>query len=59
MQKTQRFRWKRILIATAVGTLTIAAVIRVNHEWRKRDGWCVRFHSDGQQQILYSADCWK
>ena len=47
------------LIATAVGTLTIAAAIRVNHEWRKRDGWCVRFYPDGQQQILYSADCRK
>ncbi len=50
-------RWKRLSIAAAIGIVLVLAATTALDQWRKRDGWCVRFNPDGSQKTLYGTDC--
>ncbi|MBN3875185.1 hypothetical protein [Nostoc sp. JL23] len=56
----KNFRWKRILIATGLGTVVIFAIVTAYREYQVRtQGWCVRLYPDGSRKVLYGDDCWK
>ncbi|MEH2393867.1 MAG: hypothetical protein V7K21_20110 [Nostoc sp.] len=55
----KNFRWKRILLATGLGTLVIFIVVTAYREWQVTQGWCVRFAPDGRQTAVYGDDCRK
>jgi hypothetical protein len=59
MQNSQTIEWQRILLLTTVGFVAVMVIGTIHYEWRKRDGWCMRFYPDGKQLILYGADCQK
>ncbi|MBD2453236.1 hypothetical protein H6G80_03995 [Nostoc sp. FACHB-87] len=59
MQNTKTFRWKRVILVAVIGVLAVLALNTVYVLWRKREEWCIRFHPDGKQQVLYGNDCWK
>ncbi|WP_179066639.1 hypothetical protein [Nostoc sp. C052] len=45
-------------MATGLGTLAIFTAVTTYREWQvRRQGWCVRFSSDGKQKVLYGDDC--
>ncbi|MDZ8138849.1 MAG: hypothetical protein RM049_26695 [Nostoc sp. DedQUE04] len=53
-------RWKRVLLATGLGTLAIFIAVTAYREYQIRtQGWCVRFFPDGSKKVLYGDDCWK
>ena len=53
-------RWKRVLLATGLGTLVIFIAVTAYREYQVRtQGWCVRFSPDGSRKVLYGNDCWK
>ncbi len=56
----KNMRWKRILLATGLGTLVIFTAVTAYREYQVRtQGWCVRFYPDGSRKALYGNDCWK
>ncbi|MBH8552618.1 hypothetical protein I8751_09565 [Nostocaceae cyanobacterium CENA357] len=59
MQNSQTFKWQRILLLTAVGFIAVMVLATVYQEWRKRNGWCMRFYTDVKQQTLYGTECQK
>ncbi len=50
-------RWKRLSIATAIGIVLVLAATTAVEQWKRRDGWCVRFYPDGSEKTLYGSDC--
>ncbi len=50
-------RWKRLSIAAAIGIVLVLGATTALDQWRKRDGWCVRFNPDGSQKTFYGTDC--
>ncbi|MBW4617426.1 MAG: hypothetical protein KME21_30260 [Desmonostoc vinosum HA7617-LM4] len=57
--KTQ-FRWRRVLLAIAIGTIAAFAIATASREWQvKTQSWCIRFSSSGTQKVLYGYDCRK
>jgi hypothetical protein len=50
-------RWKRLSLASVAGVVLLMAAMTAYDQWRKRDGWCVRFYPDGSEKIIYGIEC--
>ncbi|MEA5551661.1 hypothetical protein VB713_11835 [Anabaena cylindrica UHCC 0172] len=53
------FSWKRILIKTFIGLVTAGIGLTAYAFWLGRDGFCIKYYSDGRQETLYGAECEK
>jgi hypothetical protein len=52
-------RWKRVGLAIGFGLAVMLSGASGYAKWKTRNGWCVRYHPNGAEQILYGADCQK
>jgi len=50
-------RWKRLSLASVAGVVLLMAATTAYDQWRKRDGWCVRFYPDGSEKIIEGIEC--
>lgn len=55
----QGFAWKKVLIATSLGTLLLIVGTAAYDRWRVSQGWCIKFSPDGSQKVFYGDDCGK
>ncbi|MBD2667387.1 hypothetical protein [Richelia sinica] len=50
-------RWHKVLLLICVGILVVMVGTAVYTWWRQKDGWCIKFNSDGSEKVLYGAEC--
>lgn len=56
------FRIGRVAFTIAAASALMVVAAWFYHPlmiWLNGEQWCVQFHADGQQQVLYGADCQK
>jgi hypothetical protein len=56
-QQLSAVRWKRLSLTSVAGIVLLMAAMATYDQWRKRDGWCVRFYPDGSEKIVYGIEC--
>jgi hypothetical protein len=56
-QQLSAVRWKRLSLTSVAGIILLMAAMTAYDQWRKRDGWCVRFYPDGSEKIIYGIEC--
>ena len=55
--KKSGVRWKRVSITIALGLATVLVITTAYDNWRKRNGWCVKFFPSGKEKIFYGDEC--